>query len=319
MREIGFYFIIVILVVVILPFIIIKSFVSVKDDKLEDKKGQSIKLYISKSKQIKEIGFEDYIRGVVAAEMPASYDIEALKAQAVAARTYAWNKILNRNKKEHPDADLCSNPAHCQAWISKEDALKKWTFSKKYVYWEKITLAVKSTAGEMVYYKEELANPLFHANSGGHTEDAENVWGGSPVPYLKGVPSPGEEKASQFKSEKEFNFKEFINILKKESGDFQINQNKLDKEIVIKGRTAGGRVKELQIGNKRFRGTEIRKFFDLKSANFLFSVKDQKVIFKVKGYGHGAGMSQCGANAMAVKGKTYKEILEYYYTGVTVK
>lgn len=319
MRLIGYYFLIIIVVVIILPLVIVKGCGGFKKDLFEDKKGNNIKLYIVKTKEIKEISFEDYIRGVVAAEMPASYHIEALKAQAIAARTYAYNKIKNQGNSIHTGADVCSNPAHCQAWVSKEDALKNWAGAKRNMYWDKISWAVKSTAGQMIYYDDQLANPVFHSNSGGRTENAENVWPGSPVPYLRGIDSPGEEKSSQYQSQAEFTVEQIVEILKKETKDFQINKEKLTREIIIKSYTENDRVKEIQIGNKTFKGTDIRRFLALKSANFSVSITGSKIVFKVKGYGHGVGMSQCGANGMAQNGKTYNEILKYYYQGIEIK
>ena len=319
MRSIGYYFLIIIVVVVILPLAIVKGCGGFKKDLFEDKKGSNIKLYIVKTKEIKDISFEDYIRGVVAAEMPASYHIEALKAQAIAARTYASNKIRNHDNSVHTGADVCSDPAHCQAWVSKEDAFKNWAEVKRNIYWDKISWAVKSTAGQMIYYDDQLANPVFHSNSGGRTENAENVWAGSPVPYLRGVDSLGEENASQYQSQVEFTVEELVEKIKKDTKDFQIDKDKLKKEIIIKSYTENDRVREIQIGNKTYKGTDARRLLGLKSVDFSVNIIGSKIVFKVKGYGHGVGMSQCGANSMAQSGKTYKDILKHYYQGVEIR
>lgn len=321
MKYIAYYFFIVITVIVILPLIIVKSCGGVHKDILDSTKGKNIKVYFHKTKEIKEMGFEDYIRGVVAAEMPASYSSEALKAQAVAARTYAYNKIVNNRGKDeiHPGADVCTDSAHCQAWISKDDAFKNWPQSNRNINWDKISWAVKSTAGEMIYYEGNIANPVFHANSGGRTENAENVWEGQKVPYLVAVDSPGEENTANYTSQVEVTVNQMEDKIKKEFPDFKIDKKNLSKSIKLEGYTEGGRVRQIVIGNLTLKGTDVRRLLGLKSANFSIQVSGSKINFKVKGFGHGVGMSQCGANCMAQKGKTYKDILKYYYRGVEIK
>ncbi len=321
MKLIIYYALTIVVVIILIPLIIVKGCGGVKKEILDEKKGYRVNVYFHKSKEIKEVAFEDYIRGVVAAEMPASYGIEALKAQAVAARTYAFNKINSEDirKEEHPEAEICTNPAHCQAWVSKEEAFNKWAASERGFYWDKISWAVKSTTGEMVFFGGKLANPLFHANSGGTTENAEDVWGGKPVPYLKSIESPGEENSSSYLSQAEFTVNQLTEKIKKEYSDFKINQEKLSESVSIKGHTRSGRVKEMVIGNKLLKGTEVRELLNLKSTNFSVRVSKNVLLFDVKGYGHGVGMSQCGANALAQKGKNYREILQYYYQGVEIR
>ena len=321
MKFIIYYCILIIVVIIILPLIIIKGCGGVKKDLLEDSMGKKIKVYFHKTKEIKEIALEDYIRGVVAAEMPASYNIEALKAQAVAARTYAYRKLKTKGAADlvHPGADVCTDSAHCQAWVSRDEALKNWSASNRGVYWDKISWAVKSTAGEIILYKGEIANPVFHANSSGKTEDTEEVWAGEPIPYLRSVDSPGEENSSSYQSQAEFTADQLTQRITKEFQDFKLTDEDLGKSIKIKDYTRSGRVKNIIIGNKTFKGTVLRKLLELKSTNFSVEIPPGKVVFKVKGFGHGVGMSQCGANCLAQKGKTYKEILEYYYRGVEVK
>jgi len=321
MKIIAYYCLIIISVVVALPLIIIKGCGGVEKDLLDGKKGDKIKVYFHKTKEVKEILFEDYIRGVVAAEMPASYSIEALKAQAVAARTYAYNKIKVSKTSEspHQGADTCTDSAHCQAWISKDEAFSKWDKSQRSIYWDKITWAVKSTAGELIFYNDQIANPLFHANSGGRTENAENVWEGKPIPYLIGVESQGEEKSSNFQSQKEFTIKQLIEKMSKEYRDFELDGNEIEKNVKVLNRTENDRVNSMIVGNKILKGTEVRKLLELKSTYFFIKISKDKIVFKVKGYGHGVGMSQCGANYLAQQGKTYRNILKHYYTGIEIK
>lgn len=324
MRLILYYFLMVIIVIVILPLIIVKGCgILFKEDDKKSEKDITIKVLFHNTGQIKEIALEEYIKGVVAAEMPASYHIEALKAQAVAARTYAYNKFYTRKKhstnSDHPDADVCTESSHCQAWISREDALRNWSKLSGYSYWNKISQAVEETKGEIITYKNELIIPVFHANSGGKTENSENVWGGSPVPYLRGVESPGEESSPNYFSQAEFTSEQITEKLKKEFPDFQLDKKNISRSIKIKDYTQNQRVNTMMIGNKILNGTDVRRLLGLKSTNFSVEVMGDKIVFKVKGYGHGVGMSQCGANVLARKGFSYKEILKYYYKGVEIE
>ncbi|MGE5329829.1 MAG: stage II sporulation protein D [Deltaproteobacteria bacterium] len=321
MREIGYYLIFIIIIAILIPLLIIKGCGGFKKDYTDGLKDNRIKVYFHLTKKVEKIDFEEYIKGVVAAEMPASYHVEALKAQAVAARTYAYKKAVSggSNLPEHKGADICTDSAHCQAWISKEEVLAKWPASKARDYWDRISWAVKSTAGKMVYYENEIANPVFHANSGGETENSEDAWNGVAVPYLRAVKSPGEEGSSGYFSEVEFSAEEFVQRLNKFSADFKVDSQKVFQSIKIVSYTGGGRVKNINIGNKTFSGTDIRSIFNLKSTNFLIEDKKGKILFKVKGFGHGVGLSQCGADALAQKGCNYKDILGYYYKGVQIK
>jgi len=321
MKEIGYYIIFIIIIAILIPILIVKGCGGFKKDYPEGLKDNRIKVYFHLAKKVEQVDFEEYVKGVVAAEMPASYHIEALKAQAVAARTYAYNKIISggRDIPEHNGADICTDSAHCEAWISKDEALAKWPGSKANSYWERVSWAVRSTAGEMVYYDNEIANPVFHANSGGETENSEDAWNGVVVPYLRAVQSPGEENSSSYSSQVEILIGDFIQKLKKFNADFNVDPKKVYQSIKIIDYTGGGRVKDISIGNKTFKGTDIRTIFNLKSTNFTVETKEGKIIFKVKGFGHGVGLSQCGADALAQKGYSYKDILSYYYKGVKVK
>jgi len=321
MKAVSSYIIFIIIVAILIPILIVKGFGGFNKDFPEGLKNKRIKVYFHLSKKVEQVDFEEYVKGVVAAEMPASYHIEALKAQAVAARTYAYNKIVSggRNIPEHNGADICTDSAHCEAWISKNEALAKWPDSKANSYWDRISWAIKSTDGEMVYYENEIANPVFHANSGGKTEDSEDAWNGVAVPYLRAVQSPGEESSSSYSSHVEILVSDFIQKLKKFNADFNVDSKKVYQSIKIIDYTGGSRVKNISIGNKTFKGTDIRNIFNLKSTNFTVEKKEEKIIFKVKGFGHGVGLSQCGADVLAKKGYSYKDILAYYYKGIKVK
>jgi len=304
-------------IIYIIVIALLVSTASIKLKKEEKNKiGKNIKLLTNNT--VKEIDFEEYIKGVVSAEMPANFEEEALKAQAICARTYTINKIVNSNKEVHNGADICDNSAHCQAYCSKEDSLKKWEKSSAKKNWDKIAEAVDETEGKIITYQGNIISALFHSSSGGRTEDVKEVWGGTQYPYLVSVDSVGEEEImSNFTEVKEFTIKEMKEILQKKEKKFKFN-TKTDK-IEILSRTNGDRVREIKFGNLKLSGTETRSLFGLRSANFEIELSKNKIIFTTKGYGHGAGMSQWGAQVMALEGKRCDEILKHYYTGVEIE
>lgn len=281
------------------------------------KKYKTVKLYHKKTKKVEELSLDEYLYGVVSAEMPASFEEEALKAQAVVARTFTLYKIVH-NSKKHENADICDDSTCCQAWISKEDRLARWDDSKKDEYWNKIVKAVNTTQGKMITYNGEPINAFFHANSGGTTEPPVNVWGGSGYPYLQAVTTAGEDAYSQYASNVTVTQKQFEETILKAHKDFKIDFSKKDC-IQVKEYTEGNRVKTIQVGNLSLSGVEMRTLFGLRSANFKITMEKQNIKFEVTGYGHGVGMSQTGADSLAKQGKTYEEIIHHFYTGVEVK
>lgn len=262
---------------------------------------------------VMELPLEEYLVGVVLAEMPASFELEALKAQAVAARTFTMRHI---EKSKHQNADLCSDSTCCQAWHSKEEMQKKLgsTWSN---YWQKAKTAVQETAGEVLTYDGALIDAVYFSCSGGTTEDAVAVWG-SEIPYLQSVESEGEESSRKFKSQVRVPCQTFKRTIEQEN-----------KQVCLKGRPSkwigkvtrseGGGVLEWEIGGQPFKGTTLRQLFQLNSAKFDLSVQKQEVVFDVYGAGHRVGMSQYGANAMAQTGKDYREILMHYYTDTEIE
>jgi stage II sporulation protein D len=247
--------------------------------------------------------------------MPASYEIEALKAQAVVARTYTIYKVKN---KKHENADICDNSSCCQAWISKEDRLAKWEEGVRESNWQKIEQCVNETKGKIITYNNEPINAFFHANSGGTTELPVNVWGGSDLPYLQVVETSGEEGYSQYASEVNFSNDELLEKLKNKYEDIEINFED-SEEIKILEYTDSSRVKTVKFGNHEISGVEARTIFGLKSTNFEITREADSIKFTVKGYGHGVGMSQTGADSMAKQGNTYEDIIHHFYTGVEIK
>lgn len=281
------------------------------------KKYTQIKLLHDKTNKIESMKLDEYLYGVVSAEMPASFEEEALKAQAVVARTYTLYKIVNNDGK-HKGADICDNSACCQAWIAKQDRLNKWAEKDRKEYWNKIVNAVNTTQGKIITYNGKTINAFFHSNSGGATEAPVNVWGGTGYPYLQTVTTAGEDAYSQYSSKVTVTQKEFEEKIKEKHSDFKIDFKQKDW-IKVEEYTQGNRIKTLKVGNLKLSGVEIRTIFGLKSANFKIERKDEKITFEVVGYGHGVGMSQTGADSLAKQGKNYQDIIHHYYTGVKIE
>ncbi len=276
----------------------------------------TIKLYHTKTGDIEELPIDEYLYGVVSSEMPVKYEIEALKAQAVVARTYTIYQITH-SKGKHNNADICDNYACCQAWISKEDRFAKWDEKDSENNWKKIVNAVNSTQGKVITYNGDVIDAFFHSNSGGITETASNVWGGQNFPYLKSVETSGEDEYSEYNSEVELSKDELTNKLKEKHSEIEINYEENDVIKIIEF-TESGRVKKIKFGNVEIAGTEARTILGLKSTNFNFEIRDNSVIFFVKGYGHGVGMSQTGADSLAKQGAGYEEIIKHFYSNVEI-
>lgn len=273
-----------------------------------------INVYFADKKKTESMEIEEYLKGVVAAEMPASFETEALKAQAVAARSYAVYRMKNPTA-EHPDAAVCTDFSHCKAYKSEEELEKSWNKDAE-IYKEKIKNAVYETAGEIITYNGEVAMAVFHSQSAaGRTENSEDVWGGK-VPYLISVESHGEENAPNFYSTAVFSFDEFKEKLLSKEPQAVINSSEDIGEVKV---SEGGSVKSISIGGKAFSGRDIRSIFGLRSSCFKINSDGKSVTFEVTGYGHGVGMSQYGANTMAKEGYSYVDILTHYYTGTEIQ
>ena len=277
----------------------------------------TIKLLHRDTGEIEEINLDEYLYGVISAEMPASYELEALKSQAVVARTYTLYKIIN-SKPHGEEADICDSYECCQAWISKEARFERWDDSTENENWNKILTAVNETKGKVITYEGKIINAFFHANSGGKTEIPVNVWGGTGYPYLQVVETSGEEGYTQYSSEVQLTIEELINKFKEKYDDISVNLENINEEIKVLEYTESGRVKTLKIGNKNIAGTEVRSILGLRSTNFDIEISENNITFKVTGYGHGIGMSQTGADAMAKQGSNYEQIIKHFYVGVEI-
>ena len=250
-----------------------------------------------------EMPIEEYVLAVVLSEMPAHFEPEALKAQAVVARTYALRR--KESKSRHVEAAVCVNSSCCQGYCSITDYLDR---GGKQIDVNKIRFAVEATAGLVLVYNNKLIDATYFSCSGGSTEDAKDVWG-TEIPYLQSVESPGEEGATQYVDTVQYSVAEFIDRL---GIALSPNSNVRIDNIT---HTVGGGVDSLVICGKTFAGTQIRKLLKLRSTSFYISVLGDTVTITTKGFGHRVGMSQYGADAMAVNGSSFQQILSHYYQG----
>lgn len=273
--------------------------------------GRQVTL-LAEDGRVEQLTLADYLWGVVAAEMPASFELEALKAQAVAARTY-WASQSGTSR--HEQADICSDSGCCQAYIHREKASVNWG-DRAAEYAARISQAVAQTDGLCVTYEGKPIQALFFSSAPGSTVDAEAVWGRA-VPYLVSVDSPEGDEVPNYRSQLTMTTKEFCALVREQypTADFSGPVSGWIRDFVWE---PSGTVNTVNIGGIRLTGGQARKLLDLRSACFGVSVSGEKMTFHVTGYGHGVGMSQYGANAMARQGKKFEDILTWYYTGAQV-
>ncbi|WP_062108488.1 stage II sporulation protein D [Bacillus niameyensis] len=278
--------------------------------KVVDSSKTEVAVFRNATETIETLPLEEYVVGVVASEMPAEFEIEALKAQALAARTYITNYLLNSSEdKSLPDGANITDTVNHQVFKNKEELKKQWgkDFEKKY---KKITEAVQATEGEILTYQDKPITASFFSTGNGFTENSEEYWENK-IPYLKSVESPWDTQAPEFESKKTLSVAEFEEKLGVKISD--------SKDIgTITGRTTGNKVAAVKINDKTFTGREIREKLDLRSTHFTWQRNGNSVIITTKGYGHGVGMSQYGANGMAKEGKNYRDIVEHYYKDVSI-
>ncbi len=265
---------------------------------------------------VEEMDLGTYLVGVVRAEMPASFEPEALKAQAVAARTYTLYKIQTGGN--HGDtADICTDSTCCQAYLTEDRARANWGEDAD-VFEKKIEDAVTSTDGQAILYGGVPVLAVFHSSSAGRTRTAGEVWQGD-LPYLQAVDSPEDgEVIPNYYSRAEFTAAEFREkvLAACPEADLSGDMSAWLRDAVT---DSAGSVETLRVGGVEMKGARLRGILGLRSACFDWEVQGETLVFYVTGFGHGVGMSQYGANAMAAAGADYREILTHYYTGVTVE
>ena len=281
--------------------------------------GMTISVWDAVRDAVVPMPLEDYVLGVVAAEMPASYHSEALKCQAVAARTRAaWSCLAlgGSGCTEHPLCDICTESSCCQGYLALTEMHTKWGDDTSR-WLARITEAVDATAGQILTYNGLPIEIMYHACSGGQTEDAAAVFKQS-VPYLKSVASPGEESFRHFTSETVYSRSGAAAMLCAAFPDAGITAENLPGSLELLSSTASGRIKQARVGDMTVSGSQLRKALDLNSALFTWDADEETITFHIRGSGHGVGMSQAGAQAMAAAGSTCPQILAHYYPGTVL-
>ena len=269
-----------------------------------------VAVYRTASKEIQKQPLESYLIGVVAAEMPADFEKEALKAQALTARTYIVNQLIQNNRTGLPDdADVSDSEMH-QVYKNDKELKELWGSDYSWKI-KKITEAVQETSGQILTYEGNPITATFFSTSNGYTENSEDYWKAS-YPYLKSVSSPWDTNSPKFYSKVAMTVAEFEQKL-------GVNVSNSSQIGTIIERTSGKRVGVVEIGGKKLTGKQIREKLNLMSSDFDWERQGNQITITTKGYGHGVGMSQYGANGMAQEGKNYEEIVKYYYKGVAIQ
>lgn len=292
------------LIIILIPTVVVNIFI--KDEEIKFEYHENMVIRVKRSDgNIEKMPFEDYIVGILAGEMPVSFHSEALKAQAVAARTYAMKKMALNVNNDYDVVDTVANQVYLDINYLKN------TWQDNYVNNINILKkAVLETYGEYLEYKGEVIEAFFFSTSTGKTENSEDIFG-TYLPYLRSVESTWDEISPVYEEKNYYTLKEFYEAL-----DLKFST---ELNITVKKTTSTGRVKEILINNKKFTGSDIATLLNLRSSFFEIIQDNNTVIINTKGYGHGVGMSQYGAEAMSVNGYTYEQILKYYYQGVEIK
>lgn len=272
-----------------------------------------VAVYLSREKRIAHVPLERYVRGVVAAEMPVEFELEALKAQAIASRTYIVQRMIQGDFSDVPEGAMVTDTPQHQAYLDERALKARWGLAYE-KNMEKLTRAVAATRGQVLTFEGKPIYAAFFSTSNGYTENAHDYWQGDGLPYLTSVPSPWDAHSPKFRQQVEVPVDEFLAKL---DLDPSVTASADGKPwIQVLSRTEGHRVKEVQVGDRRLSGREVREALGLNSSDFTVQVKGDVLVFTTTGYGHGVGMSQYGADGLAKEGKTAEEILQYYYRGV---
>lgn len=283
------------------------GYISVSDSKDDS----YISVFNPDDNSVEKMDMRDYCIGVVAAEMPASYEIEALKAQALVALTYA-QYVKDNNISEN--GDIAADSSVNQGFLTEDEMKEKWGGNYD-EYHEKICEAVDAVINYRIYYDSKPIDALYHAISFGKTEDAETVWG-KDIPYLKSADSSWDKQSPRFSSTTVFDLEQFRERCAK-TDSISLGDDEKTWFSDIK-KSKAGTVESIKIGGVTLSGAEVRTLFSLRSPAFDLTYDNGYFTFKSYGYGHGVGMSQYGANCMALDGKKYNEIIAHYYKGVSI-
>ena len=279
------------IVIIIIALMILSPRQSLLSQKYDD---ESVFVNVTVAGQVQRVLLDDYLLGVVAGEMPASFELEAIKAQVVASRTFVYSRLLS-----------VDNTTNTQVYLNEEEMKKSWQDHYE-DYKAKIQKAIEATRGEIMTYQGECISALFYSSSNGKSENVENYFAGSPKSYLVSVDSPWDEKYdSSFLREKSFSRAELNQCF----GDF------VYRDMI---RYPSGRVQSMVINGKNYTGRQVREKLQLASSDFTIEKEGDDFVFVTKGNGHGVGMSQYGAQGMAKEGYGYVDILKHYYQGIDI-
>ena len=321
----------IIIVILVVPSILVVSFsnntkqsidastkqdivdsTSIKEstDENSPEPSTEVSIYRTNTKEVENIPLEEYVVGVVASEMPASFELEALKAQSLAARTFLVKQMLSNSKINLPEGtDITDNSQYHQVYKNKKELANEWQENYKSNI-SKIRKAVDATKGQILTYDEKPIDASFFSTSNGYTENSEDYWDNK-TPYLKSVESPWDIQSPKFQYQTTIQVSKFEELLGiKLKNDVNIG--------TVISKSKGNRIKFFEINDKKYSGKTIRDKLKLNSTDFTFKREGSKVIINTKGNGHGVGMSQYGANGLAQEGKNYKDIVHYYYQDVTI-
>lgn len=295
----------ILLLIILFPYLIVTLFIKEDTTKIKFifKEDEKVRVKQTESGNIVEVPLEEYVAGVVAGEMPITFETEALKAQAVAARSYVLKKIEQNYKNDYDVVDTVLN----QVYLDDESLKNKWK-DKYEERIQKIKKVVLDTKGEYLTYNGKVIEAFFFSTSSGLTENCEEVFVEA-LPYLRSVDSHYDEISPVYETEKVINYAEFCNKLGIENVPLNINITKT---------TSTGRIKNITINGVNFTGNQVTQKLGLRSNYFEIKQDNDNIIVTTKGYGHGVGMSQYGANGMAKEGYSYKDILNHYYTNVEI-
>ena len=313
MTKVLMYILFIVSIVVVVPVVMLSECTSSEVGGGRAICYKFISVYNTKEDKIVYMPLEEYVKCVVASEMPALFELEALKAQAVAARTFVYRKIRDNEISLHKGAVVCTNFRHCQAYLDKDEILSRWGDDDNR-NWQKISKAVEDTCGKVICYKDELILPVFHSNSVGKTESSVEVWSCEDIPYLRSVESFGKDTVSFV----ELTIDEFKRRITKEYPSIKFSSNVFSdiKEIE---RNESDRVRFVKISEIVIKGEKFREIFLLKSTNFkIVNIGNNKIRIESHGSGHGVGLCQVGANEMAKRGKKYDDIIGHYYKKVDI-
>lgn len=268
-----------------------------------------VAVYRSKDQHIENIPLEEYVAGVVASEMPAAFEMEALKAQALTARTFIVKQMMSEEKVGLPEGALVTDTVMHQVYKSPKELKSIW--GKDYEWrMKRINEAVAATNGQVITYKDQPITASFFSTSNGYTENSEDYWQNA-FPYLRSVESPWDKSSPKYTDTKIIPVQEFEQKL-------GVEANGSESLAKITARTEGNRVAKVSISGKVFSGRDVRTKLDLNSSDFSIDLQGDKVVVQTRGWGHGVGMSQYGANGMAAEGKKATEIIAHYYKGTTI-